>query len=186
MKNLMQFKYDFANWNKIYSRGIVRQNELWFREEMKVGEDLLFNCCYYQYSSVVTIIDEALYNYRVHADSIMNRDEHDDVGEYNKLYSSFHQFCYERQKQSPIKTFDVEMRRGFYYAVIPRLVTRIKKSEKSGRGRVKRFTQLMQQTDKGLFNYTKEELGNGMQAIKKRMLRAGYFRSFSFLKFIKM
>jgi glycosyltransferase involved in cell wall biosynthesis len=184
IRAVMRFKYDYANWNKIYSREIVQQNHLLFEEGMRVGEDLLFNCCYIQYSFVMCIINEPFYHYMVHPDSVMSIDKHDEIEEYNKLYIGYHSYCKRQQLKNRLAGFDAEMRRGFYYAVIPRIVSKIRKSEKKWVNRMAKYAQSLKFADKAFFEYTSEELGSGIQRIKKFMLKKGYFRCVCFWEFI--
>lgn len=181
--NLMRFKYDFGNCNKIYSAHIIKHNKLLFAENMKVYEDLLFNLCYFQYSQKAIIVNEAMYHYRIHPDSVMNVSKHDVVTEYNLLFSGFNTFCISQNLREGVEKCNEEMRRGFYFAVLPQLYKQIKTRERSLRKRIKSLNLELEKVEKGLFDYTSSEL-KGLQGLKKDLLKKGRFRRFSFLKFI--
>ena len=182
--NLMRFKYDFANWNKIYKTEIIKQHKVYFDERMTVYEDLLFNLCYFQYSQNAIVINKSMYYYRIHPDSVMNLDKHDLVNEYNLLFTAFNTFCIERSFNEGNESFNEEMRRGFYYAVLPRLEKQIKRREGSLRKRINSLNLELEKVEKGLFNYTSSEL-KGFQGLKKQLLLKEKFICFSFLKFLK-
>lgn len=181
--NLMRFKYDYANWNKIYKAQIIKQNHLYFAEQMTVYEDLLFNLYYFQYSQKAVMVNEAMYHYRIHPDSVMNLNKHDVVNEYNLLFTGFNTFCNEHAFNEGKERFNEEMRRGFYYALLPKLVKQIKEEVVSGRKRIKLLALELRKAEMGLFNYSFDEL-KGVQGFKKQLLKKEKFSFFSFLKFI--
>ncbi|OFV71345.1 glycosyltransferase family 2 protein [Acetobacterium wieringae] len=49
--------------NKIYRNEIIRKQNIVFREEINMGEDLLFNLEYFKHCDKINILDESLYNY---------------------------------------------------------------------------------------------------------------------------
>lgn len=50
-------------WNKIYLSDIIKSNNISFNEEVKRGEDIIFNIEYLNYVNNITVIDKILYNY---------------------------------------------------------------------------------------------------------------------------
>lgn len=182
--NLMRFKYDFANWNKIYSTGIIRQSTILFDEQMCVYEDLLFNLCYFQFASKATVVNEALYNYNVHEASVMNLGNHDIVEEYNLLFDRFNKFCKIYGFALVLDVCNKELRRMFYYAVIPGISKKIQLKEPTTMKRAKFFYKELHKIKPGLFDYKKTEL-SGLQGLKKRLLMNRHFILFSLLKVIR-
>lgn len=59
------FINDFINplWNKLYIRDAITNNNIKFIENVKMGEDLLFNLDYVTCCSSIYVIKEPLYNY---------------------------------------------------------------------------------------------------------------------------
>jgi glycosyltransferase involved in cell wall biosynthesis len=182
--NLIRFKYDYSNWNKIYSQKIVKENQLLFDESIKVYEDLLFNCYYFQYSQKATVINEGLYHYRVHSSSVMNSTNFDTITQYNKLYEKFNSFCIAKGLENELNIFNAEMRRSFYFAVIPKLFKQKTYKESSILKRIKLFADDLHKADRRLFAYDKNEL-QGIYGIKKRMLKDGRFFLFSLISSIR-
>lgn len=178
--NMIRFKYDYANWNKIYSTAVIKKNELYFNEKMHVWEDLLFNLCYLQFAQRGVTIKECLYNYRIHPLSAMSVKMHDTVTEYNLLYSSFIDFCKKKGFADAISVFEMEMRRVFYYAIIPQLLSEIKKRKLSLLQKIKSFAKELKKTEKGIFGFSPSEL-KGVQGVKKRLLSNKQYLLFSFL-----
>lgn len=60
--------------NKLYDKTLIDQFKLRFPENVKVGEDLLFNLAYLRICSAIHIIDQPLYNYVIHDDQSLSRD----------------------------------------------------------------------------------------------------------------
>lgn len=59
-------------WNKLYHKKIIDDNNIFFDEDVSVGEDLLFNFEYSKNMNTFISLPEALYNYRKNESSIMN------------------------------------------------------------------------------------------------------------------
>lgn len=60
-------------WNKIYRRDIIMKNNIFFDENITVGEDLLFNIKYIKYVKKYKIIDNVFYNYYQRKDSAVRK-----------------------------------------------------------------------------------------------------------------
>lgn len=176
--NLMRFKYDFANWNKIYSTNLIRHNNLRFDERMSVYEDLLFNLYYFQYAQRAVLIEEPLYNYRAHQNSVMNLARHDAIEENNLLFSGFNNFCSTKGVEEGLQNCNAEMRRGFYFAVIPKLYNQVRLNEPSTLKSKRIFARRLSAAHPGLYNYQHNEL-QGMNGLKKRLLRKGWYFMFA-------
>jgi glycosyltransferase involved in cell wall biosynthesis len=91
--DLLKFKYDYSNWNKLYSNKIIKQNNLKFNEKMTIWEDLLFNLMYLNYIPAIITLDKCLYHYRVHPASIMGQKREAISEQYNLLFANYIQFC---------------------------------------------------------------------------------------------
>lgn len=181
MSNLMRFKYDNANWNKLYRRSIIEENLLRFEPKMGVGEDLLFNCCYILFVSRLQLIGAAFYHYRISEGSIMGKSKYDEVEEYKKLCEGFHTFSSELHCES-VYVFDCEMRRGYYYAMIPFMLSKIRKQTSNKEERRNRLVVKLRNTHYKMFDYDTKEM-KGIQGIKKLFLKKGYFKTFALLAF---
>ena len=58
-------------WNKIYKTQIIKDNNLKFFDDVKCGEDSIFNFMYFEKINSIKVISEAYYNYnRIVEDSI--------------------------------------------------------------------------------------------------------------------
>lgn len=60
-------------WNKIYSTKIIKNNSLFFNDQISYLEDLDFNLRYKQHCRNVKIIDSYLYFYRMNLSSVVNQ-----------------------------------------------------------------------------------------------------------------
>lgn len=65
-------KYDGYLWNKIFQRSIIVENNLKFKENVTVWEDLLFVLEYLSYSSSVIVSESRLYYYRYRENSAVH------------------------------------------------------------------------------------------------------------------
>lgn len=54
----------FSPWNKIYRKSLLLDNNIFFREGQKFGEDAILNMHVLRIASNVLVIPQALYNYR--------------------------------------------------------------------------------------------------------------------------
>lgn len=52
-------------WNKIYSKEVIQENNLRFREDIDLGEDFIFNCNYFKHINRIFDIKKCYYNYYV-------------------------------------------------------------------------------------------------------------------------
>ena len=60
--------------NKMYVKSLINECRLHFPEDVKVGEDLLFNLAYLKVCSMIHVIDQPLYNYIIQDDQSLSRD----------------------------------------------------------------------------------------------------------------
>lgn len=56
-------------WNKLYKRKIVIENNLYFADDIKIGEDLLFNINYLRHCNSLYFLAKPLYFYRTDNDN---------------------------------------------------------------------------------------------------------------------
>ena len=61
--------WDFPNWNKLFRRNIILEQDIRFKEGLSIGEDRLFNLQYLMYCTTVRTIDTMGYGYRVRPNS---------------------------------------------------------------------------------------------------------------------
>lgn len=59
---LDNYYFNFV-WNKLYKKNIILDNNLFFDETMKIGEDLMFNLEYIKYCKSIKIIEDILYKH---------------------------------------------------------------------------------------------------------------------------
>lgn len=53
-----------TNWNKLYRRKIIEENQIVFPKNISLGEDLIFNLQYFRVCGGIDIIPDILYRYR--------------------------------------------------------------------------------------------------------------------------
>ena len=60
-------------WNKVYSASIIKDNKLYYDEDISMNEDSLFNCNYLLHASKIVLIDTCKYIYRIHKQSVTRK-----------------------------------------------------------------------------------------------------------------
>lgn len=75
-------------WNKLYITNLIRKNNVRFKENIKIGEDLLFNLEYFKACDNVIVIDESLYNYLIISNNSL-------TNSFNKEYFRNQQMLFE-------------------------------------------------------------------------------------------
>lgn len=78
--------FNFA-WGKLYKSEIVKEHALRFKEDIVLGEDLIFNIGYYELCHKIIIQGECLVVYRQISNSL-SRKHYDSVFEYRDIYYS--------------------------------------------------------------------------------------------------
>lgn len=77
MQHIVMFYKDIllpSPCNKLYDKMLITKFQLRFPENVKVGEDLLFNLAYLEVCPMVHIINQPLYNYVIHDDQSLSRE----------------------------------------------------------------------------------------------------------------
>jgi glycosyltransferase involved in cell wall biosynthesis len=91
--DFLSFKYDSANWNKLYDSNIIKRYNLRFDSPLAIWEDLLFNLKFIVYADKMTTLSEALYYYRVHDTSVIANSKLLLSEQYNLFYENYISFC---------------------------------------------------------------------------------------------
>ena len=75
-------------WNKLYSTGLIKENNICFQEDLSLGEDILFNLDYLNTAnSDIVIVNKPLYNYiRTEKESLDNRFYRNLNEIYNRIF----------------------------------------------------------------------------------------------------
>lgn len=60
-------------WNKLYITELIKTHNIHFDENLKLGEDLLFNLDYFKVCQKVNMITDKLYNYRIENDQSLSQ-----------------------------------------------------------------------------------------------------------------
>lgn len=71
LMELLQFRYTYGVVNKLYRTELIKKYGVRFAEGICMGEDLGFNLQYFLHCNTICVINQNLYWYRVHENSIM-------------------------------------------------------------------------------------------------------------------
>lgn len=72
-------------WAKFYRRDFINEKKIFFMEDVKVGEDLLFNLDVWSKSALGKFVNKEIYNYRINEKSVMNSNYNQLLINYRKL-----------------------------------------------------------------------------------------------------
>lgn len=87
---IRDLKYEFAMnviWNKVYKRQIITKFNIAFDENIKLGEDAIFNYEYMKKCSNIIYINEYLYNYSVENKQSLCRKKHSTINLLKSYYN---------------------------------------------------------------------------------------------------
>jgi glycosyltransferase involved in cell wall biosynthesis len=177
IQHLMQFKFDYANWNKMFLSSIIQQQKLRFEENLFLWEDLLFNLQYLHYSNKVAVIEESLYNYRVQPNSLYNSKSENRLPQFNLLFQKFTDWCSVR-KCSEEDSFRREMARLTYNQALYEAERRVKEKSTGFFSIWLEYTRELNRFDRRIF-YFPESGKKDFQAFKKYLLARHWFSLFA-------
>ena len=176
--NFLRFKYDNANWNKLYNTWVIKKNVILFNEKMSVWEDLLFNLYYIQFINRAVIIDETLYNYMSHPNSVMRVGNADIIREFNLLYEDFLDFTLRHNLQSERDTFRKVILENCYTSCITWALNNSKTGGNSFIKSVKLFSKEIKRINSDVFAHARSE-AKGIKRIKENLLYNRQYNLFS-------
>lgn len=177
---LMRFRYDYANWNKLFKAEIIKQNNLRFSEDMSVAEDLLFNLHYMRFVNRVAVLAAPLYHYQITANSLYSGQMNDRIPQVNLLYRNYRSTMKAVAGEEEQLAFRQEMARITYNQLLYEMELRIKSSHHSFVKIWSAYKQELYRLDKELFYFQHEKL-RGFQGYKKRWLVQGRYGLVSLL-----
>ncbi len=105
----LHFKYEYANWNKLFSLDIIRIHKLHFKEGMLLWEDILFNILYLQHAKRIAVLSDCLYFYRVQEMSTIAITKVGFSKQYNKFFEEFSSFCLANNEVGQLELFKKEL-----------------------------------------------------------------------------
>lgn len=179
LNDFFDFKYDYANWNKLYRRNIIIKHELLFQEGMKVWEDLLFNLSYAQFVNKVSLINQPLYNYRIHSDSTMGKSDFMLIEQYNLLFCNYRKFCHEYDLQREFNDFNRKMADGVYNNLFPKFSGQIKSKETFFK-KMKLKKEMLSKFNHDIYKFDMVDL-SFLQRFKRSLLMNRKYGFFAFM-----
>lgn len=96
-------------WNKLYITDLIKLNKIHFHNDLRLGEDLLFNLSYFKTCLKVCIINDILYHYKVENDQSLSQNYKKDYFKNQLLLSQkvkdflIHENAYNEQNKSNLK-----------------------------------------------------------------------------------
>lgn len=89
-----------VNWNKLYKREIILDNNLSFDTDMKMGEDALFNLSYYECCKKIKFINDVLYEYIINENQSIHKIYPNYYEMQKKLFKGIYKFLKSKDKLS--------------------------------------------------------------------------------------
>lgn len=75
-------------WNKMFRMDVVHRHTLYFDKEAGLGEDFIFNLCYYEHINRVKVITEVLYGYNCAKDNSLSRNSNKTLQDVMEEYQN--------------------------------------------------------------------------------------------------
>lgn len=184
VQSLMRFRYDYANWNKLFSAAVIHKQQLRFKEDMSIWEDLLFNLQYLHYVKRAAVSAKPLYHYRILPTSLYSGQTKDRVPQFNLLYSHFMELSSGYTTNDEREAFRQEMARITYNHLLYEAEIKVRSKNNHFFPVWKGYALELKRFDAGLFYYSTSEL-KGVQGIKKKLLIKHQFNLFAFIIAVK-
>ena len=178
VNDLLRFKYDYANWNKIYSTAIIQKQELLFNENMSMWEDILFNLIFIQYANTAVTVKDCLYNYRVHGSSIMADSTTHLSKQYNLFYTNYCWFCETNNLPRQLHVFKLD-RAATCFPNIVRFIQFATGSQSGFSTLYHRFKSELKELNPGIYLF--KDGSNSKSVIEQWILRNKWFTIYSFI-----
>ncbi len=177
---LMRFNYDYANWNKLFEASIIRQNQICFKEDMTIWEDLLFNLQYLHFANRVAILAKPFYHYRILSTSLYSGQTKDRMPQFNKLYGHYKLLSPMFSTDAETEAFKKEMARLTYNHLLYEAEVRAKAKNKYFFSVWNGFIKELKRFDPAVFYYPARDR-TGLQGIKKSLLVSRNFTLFALI-----
>jgi glycosyltransferase involved in cell wall biosynthesis len=172
LQQMMQFKYDYANWNKLFRSSIIQQHHLRFEESMYTWEDLLFNLQYLHYVNKVALVSQAMYNYRVTANSLYHKGA-GRLHQFNCLYKKYIEWS-AAGNWPEREAFRKEIGRLMYYHHLHALEKMVREKNKHFVALWRDYAKELAFFDRGVFYFPASEK-RSVQWFKRLLLSRGQF-----------
>lgn len=185
VQDMMRFRYDNANWNKLYAASIIHKEQLRFAEDMHIWEDLLFNLQYLNYVRRVAVIGQAFYHYRVLETSLYNTKTQHLLSQFNLLFTHYLTNDKGRSCLKSLEVFKQEMARIVYNELLSKAELQVHDNNGNFFPFWNAYTRELKRFNAEIFYYP-AKAGTIIQRFKKRLLYAKHFRLFAFLTTIKV
>lgn len=107
-----------APWDKLYRRRFVRENNLLFRENLRVMDDMIFSMEAFGVAEKIAYCKEKIYHYRYVADSITNHYKSDRVSQDKRVWEYFYGYITKLDKNKWTDEEKMCLEQAFYCRVI--------------------------------------------------------------------
>lgn len=105
-------------WKYLIRKEFLAAKQLWFDEEQRYFEDLIFSFQLWEAAEKAAFYDAALYHYRVHSDSITLRYSKDSIKYEERLSNEIYKFLQQTQKSDAyFQAYNVRLRRAYFNAL---------------------------------------------------------------------
>lgn len=114
-------------WINLYSSKVIRENKILFPENIKCGEDSIFNLVYADYIEKVFYTKRAFYHYEIHEGSGCRRLHKDQLEMYEKQFEIKKQYGYKWGVWDDETNLDLMQLIGTHFAAFALMAQREKK-----------------------------------------------------------
>lgn len=179
---ISKYSYVDVPWAKLYKRDFLIENNIFFKENLFLAEDGLFNFEVYLYAKKIIYFPDCIYHYRLNNESACNTFNAKMIENYNHVWE-----YYEKLMPKALKKYDIK--KEYDYFKIRQIIAIIKKyfmnpkNEKKEKELKKEFLALINSS------FYKETIKNAryLQYTNKRkiFIYSIKTKNYSIIKFIK-
>lgn len=124
-------------WAKLYTKSIIKNNDIYFDNKLKRAQDNIFNLYYMQFCNEIVYLDIPTHNYNINNDSICQHPNKNVIKQYELLHEELNKFIqiYKKDDSSfnnALNTrvlFDFNMYYRLYFKHIPYKLAKLEYKE---------------------------------------------------------
>lgn len=182
IENNNYFSFIEAPWAKIFKTEFLKDNNIRFKKNLKIGEDTLLNFTAYNISNKIGFINNYTYNYYINELSVSNIFSKEIFDEYEKLYIEYKKLDFFNKYQHEFDQFIVKQLFKFlkkYYFN--------KNNKETYKANKKHFMQLLKKEEykKAINEVTIKEINSSKKRIIYFLIKQRAYVLLALLYYIK-
>jgi glycosyltransferase involved in cell wall biosynthesis len=113
LKKFIMMEFDYALYNKLYKREIILNYNIFFDNNLRISQDVMFNLYVFSCIKSISTIPGAFYHYVAKEGSLMSSPQDKRIASFNYIINSFRKFCSENNKPEAWQCFEKYIGPGY-------------------------------------------------------------------------